>query len=92
MIWKERFQYGEETYATRRTKSGGPEVFRFRPAVHSHVLSFPEFFFFFLTVILTALPYKNSCASLIFSLYLFRNASPKIKEITPVTLLSPLPA
>ena len=70
MIWKERFQYGEETSAARRTKSGGPEAFRFRPAVHSHVLSFPEFFFFFLTVILTALPYATLCEPYIFPVFI----------------------
>ena len=70
MIWKERFQYGEETYAARRTKSGGPEVFRFRPAVYFHTMSFPEFFFFFLTVILTALPYTPLCEPYIFPVFI----------------------
>lgn len=70
MIWKERFQYGEETYAARRTKSGGPEVFRFRPAVYFHTMSFPEFFFFFLTVILTVLPYAPLCEPYIFPVFI----------------------
>ena len=68
MIWKERFQYGEETYATRRTKSGGPDVFRFRPAVYFHTMSFPEFFF--LTVILTVLPYAPLCEPYIFPVFI----------------------